>query len=181
MQIHFVIFIAQLKFASSSNSDSYRRSKSNNSSSITTENDDFSDFTQTSSYEIERLLDRRIISTNRISYLVKWKNYDSKHNVWYFFHVLDSFKNLVDDYDRQHSRPARASTRAIDTIATQSITATQFAVIEQLLLEASSSTKLARQSAREKRERRDRNRSKNRSREAKIWRLEWTVENELTR
>ena len=71
MQIHFVIFIAQLKSASSSNSDSYRRSKSNNSSSITTKNDDSDDSTQISSYEIERLLNRRIISTNRINYLVK--------------------------------------------------------------------------------------------------------------
>ena len=71
MQIHLVIFIAQLKFASSSNSDSYQRSKSNNSSSIITENDDFDDSTQTSSYEIERLLNRRIISINKINYLVK--------------------------------------------------------------------------------------------------------------
>ena len=71
MQIHFVIFITQLKFASSSNNDSYQRSRSNNSSSITTKNDDSNDFTQTSNYEIERLLNRRIISTNRINYLIK--------------------------------------------------------------------------------------------------------------
>jgi hypothetical protein len=71
MKIHFVIFITQLKFASSSNSDSYQRSKSNNSSSIITKNDDFNDFTQTFNYEIERLLNRRIISTNKINYLMK--------------------------------------------------------------------------------------------------------------
>ena len=185
MQIHFVIFITQLKFASSSNSDSYQRSKSNNSSSITTKNDDFSDFTQTFSYEIERLLNRRIISTDRINYLVKWKNYDSKHNVWYSFHVLDSFRNFVDDYDRQHSR----STKTIDAIVAQSITAirfitvTQFTIVvqftfaKQLLLKISSSTKLVRQSTkkeREERDERDRNRSRNRSREVKTWWLEWT-------
>ena len=71
MQIHFVIFITQLKFASSSNNDSYQRSRSNNSSSIITENDDFDDFTQTFNYEIERLLNRRIISTDKINYLIK--------------------------------------------------------------------------------------------------------------
>ena len=181
MQIHFVIFIAQLKSASSSNNDSYRRSKSNNSSSITTKNDDFDDSTQTSSYEIERLLNRRIISTNKINYLVKWKNYDSKHNVWYSLHAFDSFKNLVDDYDRQHFRSTRISTRVIDITAIQFITTIQSAVIEQLLLKASSSTKLARQSTKEKREKRDRDRPRNRSREVRIWKLEWTDENKLTR
>ena len=175
MQIHFVIFIAQLKFASSSNSDSYQRSKSNNSLSITTKNDDFDDFTQTSNYEIERLLNRRITSTNKINYLIKWKNYDSKHNVWYFLHAFDSFKNLVDNYDRQHSR----SVKAIDATAIQTTTITQFiaivqsVVIEQLLLKASSSTKLIRQSTREERDERDRNRSKDKFRETRTWELEW--------
>ena len=71
MQIHLVIFIAQLKFASSLNNDSYQRSKSNKSSSINTKIDDFDDFTQTFNYKIERLLNRRITSINRINYLVK--------------------------------------------------------------------------------------------------------------
>ena len=181
MQIHLVIFIAQLKFASSSNSDSYQRSRSNNSSSITTKNDDSDDFTQTSNYEIERLLNRRIISTNRISYLVKWKNYDSKHNVWYFLHALDSFKNLVDDYDRQHLRSAKAidATAIQTTTATQSIIIAQSAVIEQLLLKASSSTKLVRQSTREERDERDRDRSRDKFRETRTWELEWLDINEI--
>ena len=181
MQIHFVIFIAQLKFASSSNNDLYQRSKSNNSSSITTKNDDSNDFTQTSNYEIERLLNRRVISTNRINYLIKWKNYDSKHNVWYSFHVLDSSRNFVDNYDRQHSR----STRTIDTIVAQSTTtielttvthsittiqstiAAQFAFAKQLLLKTQSTRE-----EREERDERDRDRSRNRSRKARIWKLE---------
>ena len=169
MQIHFVIFITQLKFASLSNNDSYQRSKSNNSSSITTKNDDFDDFTQTFSYEIERLLNRRIISTDRINYLIKWKNYDSKHNVWYFLHVLDSFKNFVDDYDRQHSR----STKTIDataiqtTTVTQSIIIAQSVVIEQLLLKALSSTKLVRQSTRKERDERNKNRFRSRFRKTR--------------
>ena len=168
MQIHFVIFITQLKFVSLSNNNSYQRSKSNNSSSIITKNDDFSDFTQTSNYEIERLLNRRIISTNKINYLMKWKNYDSKHNVWYFFHVFDSFKNFVDNYDRQHFRSIRISIRIIDVTTIQFITTIQsitvFVFIEQLLLKISSNTKLIKQSTRKKREKRDerdKNRSKN--------------------
>ena len=172
MQIHFVIFITQMKFVSLSNSDSYQRSKSNNSSSIITKNDDFSDFTQTFNYEIKRLLNRRIISTNKINYLMKRKNYDSKHNVWYFLHVFDLFKNFVDNYDRHHFRSTRISIRIsiriIDVTTIQFITIIQsitvFAFIEQLLLKISSNTKLIRQSTRKKREKRDerdKNRSKN--------------------
>ena len=49
----------------------------------------------------------------------------------------------------------------------------RFAVIEQLLLKVSSSTKLVRQSTREERDERNKNRSKDRFREIKTWELEW--------
>ena len=71
MQIHFVIFITQLKFASTLNNDFYRRFKSNNSSFVITKNDDFDDFTQTFNYEIERLFNKRIIFIDKINYLIK--------------------------------------------------------------------------------------------------------------
>ena len=101
MKIHSVISIAQLK-SITSNSDSYDRTADRKSLSI--QKKQFIELTELISlYEIERLLNRRIISTNRINYLVKWKNYDSKHNVWYFLHALDTSKNLVDVYDLQHS------------------------------------------------------------------------------
>ena len=101
MKIHSVVSIAQLESTTSS-FDFYDKTIDKNSSSIH-EKQSIALIEQTSLYEIERLLNRRIISTNRISYLVKWKNYDSKHNVWYFLHVLDTSKNFVDVYDLQHS------------------------------------------------------------------------------
>ena len=100
MKIHFVVSIAQLK-STTSNFDSYDRTIDKNSSSIH-EKQSIALIEQASLYEIERLLNRRIIFTDRINYLVKWKNYDSKHNVWYSLHALDTFKNLVDVYDLQH-------------------------------------------------------------------------------
>ena len=100
MKIHSVVSIAQLESATR-DTNSYDRIVDKNSSSIH-EKQSTALIEQTSLYEIERLLNRRIIFTNRINYLVKWKNYDSKHNVWYFLHVLDTFKNLVDVYDLQH-------------------------------------------------------------------------------
>ena len=100
MKIHSVVSIAQLESATS-NFDFYRKTIDKDSSSVH-EEQFIALIEQISLYEIERLLNRRIIFTNRINYLVKWKNYDSKHNVWYFLHVLDTFKNLVDAYDLQH-------------------------------------------------------------------------------
>ena len=101
MKIHSVVSIAQLE-SITSNFDSYDRTIDRDSSSIH-EEQSTALIEQASLYEIERLLNRRIIFTDRISYLVKWKDYDSKHNVWYFLHALDTFKNLVDVYDLQHS------------------------------------------------------------------------------
>ena len=101
MKIHFVISIAQLKSVTSS-SDSYDRTADKESSSI--QKKQSIELTELASlYEIERLLNRRITSTDRMSYLIKWKDYDSKHNVWYFLHAFDTFKNLIDVYDLQHS------------------------------------------------------------------------------
>ena len=100
MKIHSVVSIAQLESATR-DTNSYDRIVDKNSSSIH-EKQSTALIEQISLYEIERLLNRRIISTNRINYLVKWKNYNSKHNVWYLLHALDTFKNLVDVYDLQH-------------------------------------------------------------------------------
>ena len=69
MKIHFVVSIAQLESATSS-FDSYDRSVDKDSSSVH-EEQSIALIEQASLYEIERLLNRRIISTNRINYLVK--------------------------------------------------------------------------------------------------------------
>ena len=92
------------------------------------------------------------------------------------FHVFDSFKNFVDNYNRQHFRSIKVSIKIIDIIVVrfittiQFITVVQFAVIEQLLLKISSNTKLVKQlieKKREKRDKRDKNRFKNKFRKTK--------------
>ena len=72
MQIHLVIFITQLKLVSTFDNDFYQRIKQNaiNSSSIETKNDDEKS-NLAFNYEIERLLNRRIIVIDRINYLIK--------------------------------------------------------------------------------------------------------------
>ena len=135
----------------------------NNSLFIITKNDDFDDFTQTFNYEIERLFNKRIIFTNKINYLIKWKNYDFEHNVWYFFHVFNSLKNFVDDYDRQHFR-------SIVNIIVIHFIIVDF-VRQQLLLKILLNTKFVKQSTtliitslifvKKERDKRDKNRFRN--------------------
>ena len=149
MQIHPVISIAQLEPAPAPDSDPYRRPRPDNPPPVTTEDDDPGDPTQAPSYEIERLLDRRITPTGRISYLVKWKGYGPEHNVWYPLHALDSSKDLVDDYDRRHPHSTTAHPATARSSTARTGTVTQPTAIEparqQLLLEAPPSTALVRQ------------------------------------
>ena len=69
MKIHSVVSIAQLKSTTSS-FDFYDKTIDRNSSSIH-EEQSTALIEQVSLYEIERLLNRRIIFTNRINYLIK--------------------------------------------------------------------------------------------------------------
>ena len=58
------------------------------------------------SYEIERLIDKRLRKYGRktiIEYLVRWKGYGSEFDQWYGIDLLDNAAELVDDYERNHS------------------------------------------------------------------------------
>ena len=69
MKTHFVVLIAQLE-STTRDTNSYNRIVDKNSSSIH-EKQSIALIEQISLYEIERLLNRRIIFTNRINYLIK--------------------------------------------------------------------------------------------------------------
>ena len=72
MKIHSMIFIIQLKFVSTFDNDFYQQIKQNaiNSLFVETKNNDKKS-NLTFNYEIERLLNRRIIVIDRINYLIK--------------------------------------------------------------------------------------------------------------
>ena len=74
MKIHSVIFIAQLK-PTTSDSNPYDKETSDLPPMI----DEYAD-TNAPSYEIERLLNKRV-TRNKSYYLIKWKNSDHEHNV----------------------------------------------------------------------------------------------------
>ena len=112
MKIHSMIFITQLKSFSTFDADFYRRSRSNqkNSSSVQMKNDSESE-NSIKFYEIETLLNKRISTIDRIIYLIKWKDYDFQNNVWYSFHALKNFMNLMQKYDVEHQQSATNNRR----------------------------------------------------------------------
>ena len=52
-------------------------------------------------YVIEKLLSRRT-SQGQTQYLVRWLGYGPEHDVWYDITNLDSAKDLVNRYNRNH-------------------------------------------------------------------------------
>ena len=91
MKIYLMIFIVQLK-SITFNSNSYNKEISDSFSMI----NDYVD-TNASSYEIKRLLNKRIIR-NKSYYLIKWKNFDHEHNVWYLIDNLNDVKNFIIEF-----------------------------------------------------------------------------------
>lgn len=93
MRIHPVISIAQLEPATPG-PDPYGRSMDRDSPPVEDEHIN----SEAPSYEIERLLEKRI-AHDRPYYLVKWKNYGNEHNVWYPIQALDDAKDLVAEHE----------------------------------------------------------------------------------
>ncbi|KAL5107109.1 hypothetical protein TcWFU_009181 [Taenia crassiceps] len=61
-------------------------------------------------YTVEKLLDRRV-RMNKVEYLVKWKNWNDKHNTWEpEKNILD--KSLIENYQRAESRKRKANATA---------------------------------------------------------------------
>ena len=110
MRIHSVIFITQLKLITF-DSDSYGREISDLLSMINKYIN-----IDVSSYEIERLLNKRVIR-NKSYYLIKWKNFGHEHNVWYLIDNLSDIKNLISEFEiiasRRFTRSIHQSTLSI--------------------------------------------------------------------
>ena len=84
-----------MKFVSFFNVDLYRRSRFIESNFVWVEND----IVNVKSWKVDRLIDKRVIA-REIKYLIRWKRYNSKHDVWRNLSKLNDVINLVDDYER---------------------------------------------------------------------------------
>jgi hypothetical protein len=94
-KIHFVFFVAQLKSVSDSAKNSFNRSRSTHSSSMTnTQNE----------YEIERIFNKRTVKRDHdffTEYLIRWLKYESEWDRWYNIKDLNHVKKLIADYEKK--------------------------------------------------------------------------------
>jgi hypothetical protein len=95
-RIHLVIFIAQLK-STKNDLDFFDRFRSINSELVETNENTSSK----RSYEVERILKERIRKYEKISvkqFLVKWKDWESKHNTWESKKNCENVKHLITKF-----------------------------------------------------------------------------------
>jgi hypothetical protein len=95
-RIHSVISIAQLESMSDSIKNSYSRSRSKESDSIEMKED----IVKIRSYEINRLINRRITARRETEYLVRWKEWESQYDEWRNIFELQNCLELVNEYEK---------------------------------------------------------------------------------
>ena len=75
IRIHPVISVAQLEPAYEN--DPFSRSFDSHPPPVDNLSDD------EPSYEVDKLLDKRVTPRGRVKYLIKWKGYSHEYNQWY--------------------------------------------------------------------------------------------------
>ena len=99
--IHPVFTIAQLEPGPPPSEDPFRRPRPDHPDSVHVEGDT----DQYKSWELERLLSKRIIPIGRArtmvtQYLARWKGYGPEHDEWLSEHKLSNARELIDDYEQ---------------------------------------------------------------------------------
>ena len=93
--IHSIFSVTQLKRCSSSSTDLFKRSKSNHSDFVFVNDDTVN----VKSFELSRIINKRMIKKRNVEYFVEWKDYESEHDVWRNLSKFDNVMNLVDKYE----------------------------------------------------------------------------------
>lgn len=96
--IHPVFSIAQLEPCPPPEDDPFKRSRPDHPSHVHVDGDTPNYL----SYEIERLLNKRIIKKGRgmtTQYLVRWRGYGPEWDKWFSVNNLDNAKDLIKDYE----------------------------------------------------------------------------------
>ena len=93
--IHSIFSIAQLKSCSDSINDLFRRHRFTQSNFVfVEENTDL-----IKSFELKRIINKRMIVRREVEYLIKWKDYESEYDVWRNLSKLSDVMNLIQRYE----------------------------------------------------------------------------------
>ena len=95
-----VISITQLESSSTSYDDSFNRTRA--SPSLVIMKEEFSN-DRIRSYEIEKVLTKRINRRKSAEYLIRWFDYDSEKDTWRNLSKLQNVMNLIRDFEAQIS------------------------------------------------------------------------------
>lgn len=111
--VHPVFTIAQLEPAPAPSSDPFNRPVPEQPPSIFVEGDT----DEFKSFEVERLLNKRIIKKGRgmaTEYLVRWKGYGPEYDMWYNVKHLGDADILINEYEEAMGRkaPKKASVKS---------------------------------------------------------------------
>ena len=111
-RINFIFNVIQLKICSTFDDDFYHKSKSNHSNSMYVEKNTFI----VKFFEIERLINKRKTVKREFEYLMRWKNYDSKHDIWRNLSKLNNVMNLIWKYENVIDKTVIFFDRRIDFV-----------------------------------------------------------------
>ncbi|SLM35378.1 reverse partial [Lasallia pustulata] len=107
-KIHPVISVAQLEPAPKGNDPYEREDRPSDPPAVEEFNSEWHD------YEVEKLVgrrDRKLGKGKKITeYLVRWKGYSSVHDQWYGKDMLESSKELIEEYDKEHGPTKEVAT-----------------------------------------------------------------------
>ena len=109
-RVHPVFSVAMLEPVPPPNEDPYNRPRPEQPSSIFVEGDT----DNYKSYELEKIVDKRVSAKGKVKYLVRWKGYGPEEDDWRTTKELENAKDLVEDYERK-IHPARTSSTLVGT------------------------------------------------------------------
>ena len=95
-KIWSVIFIAQFEFSSASNTNSFKKIR-DSSSSISMKDDLKSN--NVKSFEVEKIIVKRLNRKKESEYLIRWLKYKSQNDFWRNFQKLRSVMKLIKEFD----------------------------------------------------------------------------------
>ena len=99
-RIHSILFIAQLKSCFDSTTNSFSRSRSNHSNFVFVKKN----IERVKSYEIEKLINKWQTKRRESKYLMRWRNYELKHDDWKNLSKLEDAQRLVQKYENVHRK-----------------------------------------------------------------------------